>query len=97
MLNVTANGSVTSPVLRGAWLLSNIIGREPPPPPPNVGSIEPDTRGATTLREQLAKHQNNQACASCHRQIDPPGFALECFDPAGRLRTFHRTTEGQAG
>jgi len=93
VLKVTANGSVTSPVLRGAWLLSNIIGREPPPPPPNVGSIEPDTRGATTIREQLAKHQNNQACASCHRQIDPPGFALECFDPAGRLRTFYRTTE----
>lgn len=93
VLKVTANGSRTSPVLRGAWVLDNLIGRPPPPPPPNVGAIEPDTRGSTTIREQLAKHQNNETCASCHRQIDPPGFALEAFDPVGQWREAYRTTE----
>jgi hypothetical protein len=93
VLKVTANGSRTSPVLRGAWVLDNIIGRPPPPPPPNVGAIEPDTRGSTTIREQLAKHQNSETCASCHRQIDPPGFALEAFDPVGQWREAYRTTE----
>jgi len=93
VLKVTANGSRTSPVLRGAWVLDNIIGRPPPPPPPNVGAIEPDTRGATTIREQLLKHQSTETCASCHRQIDPPGFALEAFDPIGQSREFYRVTE----
>ncbi len=93
VLKVTANGSSTSPVLRGNWVLDNIIGRPPPPPPPNVGTIEPDTRGATTIREQLLKHQNSETCASCHRKIDPPGFALEAFDPVGQWREFYRTTE----
>jgi hypothetical protein len=93
VMKVTANGALTSPVLRGAWLLDNIMGRTPIPPPPNVGAIEPDTRGATTIREQLSKHQNNATCAGCHRQIDPPGFAMECFDPVGQIRTFYRTTE----
>ena len=93
VLKVTANGSRTSPVLRGAWVLDNIIGRPPPTPPPNVGAIEPDTRGSTTVREQLAKHQSSETCASCHRQIDPPGFALEAFDPVGQWREAYRTTE----
>ena len=93
VLKVTANGSSTSPVLRGVWVLDNIIGRPPPPPPPNVGTIEPDTRGATTIREQLDKHQRSESCASCHRQIDPPGFALEAFDPIGQWRDSYRTTE----
>lgn len=93
ILKVTANGANTSPVVRGAWVLDAIVGRPPAPPPPNVGSIEPDTRGATTIREQLAKHQSNKSCAACHRQIDPPGFALEAFDPIGQFRTFYRTTE----
>lgn len=93
ILKVTANGSRTSPVLRGAWVLESLIGRPPPPPPPNVGTLEPDTRGASTVREQLAKHQNNESCASCHRQIDPPGFALEAFDPIGQWRPAYRTTE----
>jgi len=92
VLKVTANGARTSPVLRGTWVLDNIIGRPPPPPPPDVGTIEPDTRGATTIREQLAKHQNTESCAGCHRQIDPPGFALEAFDPIGQWRTAYRTT-----
>ena len=92
VLKVTANGARTSPVLRGAWVLDNIIGRPPPPPPPDVGTIEPDTRGASTIREQLAKHQNNESCAGCHQHIDPPGFALEAFDPIGQWRTAYRTT-----
>jgi hypothetical protein len=93
VLKVTANGSSTSPVMRGHWVLDNLIGRPPPPPPPTIGTIEPDTRGATTIREQLARHQNSESCASCHRQIDPPGFALEAFDPIGQRRDFYRSTE----
>ena len=93
ILKVTANGSNTSPVRRGAWLLERIVGTPAPPPPPNAGSIEPDTRGATTIREQLAKHQSVKTCAGCHLKIDPPGFVLEAFDPIGRHREFYRTTE----
>ena len=93
ILKVTANGANTSPVLRGVWLLERIVGSPAPPPPPNAGSIEPDTRGATTIREQLAKHQAEKTCAGCHQKIDPPGFALEAFDPIGRYREFYRTTE----
>lgn len=94
VLKVTANGTLTSPVVRGVWVLENILGRRPLPPPPEAGSIDPDTRGSTTIREQLAKHQSNESCATCHRQIDPPGFALESFDPAGQWREFYRTREG---
>ena len=93
ILKVTANGANTSPVLRGAWLLERILGTPVPPPPPNAGGIEPDTRGATNIREQLAKHQSAKTCAGCHRKIDPPGFVLEAFDPIGRYRDFYRTTE----
>ena len=94
VLKVTANGTRTSPVVRGVWVMENILGRKPLPPPADAGSIDPDTRGSTTVREQLAKHQSNESCASCHRQIDPPGFALECFDPAGQWREFYRTHDG---
>lgn len=93
ILKVTANGANTSPVIRGVWLLERLLGSPAPPPPPNVGSIEPDTRGATTIREQLAKHKADESCAGCHQKIDPPGFALEAFDPIGRFRQFYRTTE----
>jgi mono/diheme cytochrome c family protein len=93
ILKVTANGANTSPVLRGAWLLERIVGTPSPPPPPNAGGIEPDTRGATTIREQLAKHQSVKTCAGCHQKIDPPGFVLEAFDPIGRYRDYYRTTE----
>ena len=86
VLKVTANGTYTSPVLRGAWILENILGQPTSPPPDNVGSIEPDIRGATTIRQQLAKHRDIESCAACHRKIDPPGFALECFDPIGGFR-----------
>lgn len=93
VLKVTANGASTSPVLRGVWILKRILGTPPPPPPPDAGSIEPDTRGATTIREQLVCHTSDESCAGCHRKIDPPGFALEAFDPIGRYREFYRVTE----
>ena len=93
ILKVTSNGANTSPVLRGAWLLERIVGTPVPPPPPNAGSIEPDTRGATNIREQLSKHQSVASCAGCHQKIDPPGFVLEAFDPIGRYRDYYRTTE----
>jgi hypothetical protein len=66
VLKVTANGANTSPVIRGVWILERVLGSPAPPPPPNVGSIEPDTRGATTIREQLAKHKADKNCAVCH-------------------------------
>ena len=86
VLKVTANGTNTSPVIRGVWVLENFLGQTVPPPPPNIASIEPDTRGATTIREQLAKHRNVSSCNVCHQHIDPPGFALESFDPTGKFR-----------
>jgi hypothetical protein len=92
VLKVTANGTNTSPVLRGAWVLDRILGRPPKPPPPDAGTIEPDTRGATTIREQLAKHRRIESCAKCHRHIDPPGFALESFDVIGGWREHYRST-----
>lgn len=90
VLKVTTNGTTTSPVLRGAWLLDRILGTPPSKPPPDVGAIEPDIRGATTIREQLAKHRNVENCARCHREIDPPGFALESFDVTGGWRDHYR-------
>jgi hypothetical protein len=92
VLKVTANGTSTSPVTRGAWVLDRILGSPPPKPPANVAAIEPDIRGATTIREQLAKHRDVPSCASCHVSIDPPGFALESFDVIGGWRTQYRTT-----
>ncbi len=86
VLTLTANGVDTSPVIRGIWVLENILGAPPSPPPPNVPAIEPDIRGATTVREQLQKHRESTTCRSCHRQIDPPGFALENFDAIGKWR-----------
>jgi hypothetical protein len=87
ILTLTANGIDTSPVIRGKWILENILGAPPSPPPPNVPVIEPDIRGATTVRDQLQKHRDAASCRSCHRHIDPPGFALENFDAIGRWRT----------
>lgn len=86
ILKVTANGTNTSPVLRGVWISERILGEPIPPPPANVPAIEPDVRGAKTVREMLARHRSDEACSSCHQKIDPPGFALENFDPAGRWR-----------
>jgi hypothetical protein len=86
VLKVTANGTNTSPVIRGVWVSERLLGETIPPPPDNVPAIEPDIRGATTIREMLAKHRSQPSCASCHVKIDPPGFALENFSPAGQWR-----------
>jgi mono/diheme cytochrome c family protein len=94
VLMVTANGTTTSPVLRGAWIMERILGEPPPPPPPGVPAIEPDTRGAVTIRQQLDKHRAMTSCAACHAKIDPPGFALENFDVAGGWRDRYRSTDG---
>jgi hypothetical protein len=91
VMKVTANGTTTSPVLRGAWVLDRILGTPPPKPPADVGAIEPDIRGATTIREQLAKHSEDASCATCHAHIDPPGFALESFDVIGGWRENYRS------
>ena len=96
VLTLTANGVDTSPVIRGVWILENLLGAPPAPPPPNVPAIEPDIRGAKTIRDQLEKHRESEACASCHRQIDPPGFALESFDPIGRWRTHYSIGESKS-
>lgn len=90
ILKVTANGTATSPVLRGVWVTERILGKEIPPPPPNIPAIEPDATGATTIREQLQKHRADSVCASCHKKMDPPGFALESFDVIGGLRDKYR-------
>jgi hypothetical protein len=87
VLTVSANGVETSPVTRGVWVSENILGVVPPPPPDEVPAIDADTTGATTIRERLLKHSNDQACAECHVKIDPLGFSLESFDPIGRWRT----------
>jgi len=89
ILKVTSNGNNTSPVIRGVWISERLLGEHIPPPPENVPAIEPDIRGAKSIREQLAKHKNDENCASCHRKIDPPGFALENFDPSGRWRSHY--------
>lgn len=95
VLKVTADGTKTSPILRGKWVLEKIVGRPPEPPPPNVPAVEPDIRGATTIREQLELHRNTAACNACHRQIDPPGFALEAYDVIGGRRDFYRAANSK--
>jgi hypothetical protein len=86
-LTASANGVDTSPVVRGVYVQDKLLGYTPPPPPPDVPLIEPDARGATNIRDQLAKHRSNETCAACHRKIDPFGFALENFDATGGWRT----------
>lgn len=86
VLTVTANGIDTSPVVRGVWLLENILGTPPSPPPPDVEPLDPDVRGAQSIRDQLEKHRSLPSCYDCHRKIDPLGFALENFDPVGKWR-----------
>ena len=89
---LTANGTTSSPVPRGNFVLANLLGQPAPPPPPNVAGLEPDTRGTTTIREQLQAHRENPMCATCHTVIDPPGLALESFDPIGGFRTTYRAS-----
>ncbi len=91
---ITSNGTTTSPIPRGNFVLANLLGQPAPPPPAGVSAIEPDTRGTTTIREQLDAHRSSPVCASCHRVIDPPGFAIESFDPIGGFRTNYRTSGG---
>ena len=93
ILKVTANGTVSSPVLRGGWVMKRLLGQPPPPPPPGIPGVEPDTRGASTIREILAKHSTAENCAGCHAKIDPPGFALENFDVIGGWRDRYRSKE----
>lgn len=95
VLTVSANGIETSPVVRGIYLLENIMGTPPPPPPDDVPPLEPDIRGATSIRDQLIKHREMNTCAECHRKIDPPGFALEHYDPIGRWREKYPDEKGR--
>jgi hypothetical protein len=90
VLKVTANGTTTSPVLRGVWVTERILGRPVPPPPKTVPAVEPDIRGASTIRQQLAKHTSDPSCGGCHVRIDPPGYALENFDVFGGWRDRYR-------
>ena len=91
VLKVSANGTNTSPVVRGVYVTERILGITPQPPPPGVPGVEPDIRGASTLRELLSKHRDNASCRSCHELIDPPGFALESFNPIGGWRDRYRS------
>lgn len=97
ILKLTTNASYTSPIKRGAWVLDRILGTPPAPPPANVEAIEPDIRGAVTLREQMKLHKSQAVCASCHKSIDPPGFALENFDVLGGWRERYRVAKGGEG
>ena len=88
ILTVTSLATRTSPVVRGKWLLENILGTPPPPPPPNVPELgdQPDSGQVTSLRERLEAHRVNPVCANCHSRMDPIGFAFENFDAVGRWR-----------
>jgi hypothetical protein len=94
VLKVTANGTTTSPVIRGHWVTERILGIETRPPPPTVKAVEPDIRGAVTIRQQLEKHRADKSCATCHAVMDPPGFALESFDVMGASRERYRAVSG---
>ena len=87
VLTASANGVDTSPVVRGIWILENLLGTPPLPPPPDVEVPEPDARGELTIRQLYAKHRTIESCNDCHRKIDPLGFSLENFDAIGSWRT----------
>ena len=92
VMTATANGVETSPVIRGSWLLENVLGTPPNPPPPDVEPLPTNTREAKTVREQLELHRKHEACRSCHAKIDPMGFAFENFDVVGRWRDQYKRT-----
>jgi hypothetical protein len=97
IMKVTANGTASSPVIRGVWVLDRLMGQPVPPPPPGVPAVEPDIRGAVSLRDQLTKHTEDPSCARCHVRIDPVGFALEEFDPIGKHRQKYRAVPQKGG
>jgi PAS domain-containing protein len=86
ILTATSNGVESQPVVRGVWILENLLGTPPNPPPPDVEPIEPDTRGVSTIRQLMEKHRNNLTCYECHRKIDPLGLSMENFDYVGAWR-----------
>ena len=77
VLKLSADGTSTSPVLRGVWIMDRLIGQPPPPPPPGIPAVEPDIRGVQTIRELIAKHTASKTCAGCHAKFDPVGLALK--------------------
>lgn len=93
VMKVTANGTTTSPVIRGAWIMKNIVGDPPPKPPAAVPAVEPDIRGAKTIKDILKAHTRDKACSGCHARFDPVGFALENFDIMGAWRDRYRGLE----
>ena len=93
ILAVTSYATRTSPVIRGVWVLSNIVGAPPPPPLPNVPALDGNVPANLPVRERMSAHRANPVCATCHRTIDPVGFALESFDAVGRWRE----NEGDSG
>ena len=95
VLKVTANGTVTSPVIRGFWVADRLLGQATPPPPAGVPAVDPDIRGAKSIREQLAKHRQAAACAGCHAKAEPLGFALENYDVIGGWRDRYRIAAEQ--
>ena len=97
ILKVSANGTTTSPVIRGVWLLERVLGEHISPPPDDVPAVEPDIRGATSIRDQLDKHRSTENCMACHQKIDPPGFALESYDVIGSWRQRYRALPEKGG
>ncbi len=95
ILTVTSYATRTSPVVRGKWVLENLLGIPPPPPPPNVPALEDKSKQGKplTMRQQMEQHRANPACAGCHKLMDPIGFALENFDATGKWRTMNRFGE----
>jgi len=88
LLTVTSYATRTSPVIRGKWILDNLLGTPPPPPPPDVPSLDSTVISSSlSIRERLAAHRENPACASCHNVMDPIGFPLEQYDAVGRFRS----------
>ncbi|MEM9368162.1 MAG: DUF1592 domain-containing protein [Planctomycetota bacterium] len=98
VLTLTANGVDTTPIVRGVWVLEAILGTPPSPPPPDIEPLDPDVRGATTLRERLEKHRTVASCRRCHAKIDPFGFPLEFYDPVGGFRpSYYRKVHSREG
>src|SRR6185437_12325569 len=85
ILTVTSYATRTSPVIRGKWVMTNILGTPPPPPPPNVPPLKEVAAG--TMRQRMEQHRENPACGACHKVMDPIGFSLENFDAIGMWRT----------